>query len=84
MALPQVVQECTVYHRHVLGRMLYIMLTILTGGLFAIALQVAPAPWRAAHFLRKCPLHDASIVLVRASHQSQSLLNHLWDSCCCA
>ncbi|KAL0032691.1 hypothetical protein WJX79_003604 [Trebouxia sp. C0005] len=61
----KVVQECTGYHRHGLGRWLYIMLTVLTGGLFAIALQVAPASWRAAHFLSRCPLDKASMVLVR-------------------
>jgi len=72
----QVVQECIGYHRHGWSRVWHILLTILTGGLFWIALTAAP-PW-AMFFLSQCPLRNASFVLVKVTHATlPTIIKHM-------
>ena len=62
--LQQAVQELVGYHSTTWNT----LVIIITGGLFWVFLKVAPI-W-ATFLLTRCPLHDASFVLIKVTYRA--------------
>ena len=70
--MQQVVQEYIGYHRRGHAQLCYLLLVFLTGGLFWLATRASPP--LALCFLSRCPLCNASFVLVKVTPQTQYTL----------